>query len=133
MWPPFFWLFTADKSPGDAAANWCLGQPKKVLKQPYPLRLKVRYSAIRWQNGILDQISAPPIETHQDVGKVVGWPDDPRDYIFPNDSAHERLIKRALEASGIKPNDVDYIEAHGSGTALGDPIEVEALAEVFAE
>ena len=51
----------------------------------------------------------------------------------PNGSAQEKLIKRALEASGIKPNDVDYIEAHGTGTALGDPIEVEALAEVFAE
>ena len=51
----------------------------------------------------------------------------------PNGSAQERLIKRALEASGIKPNDVDYIEAHGTGTVLGDPIELEALAEVFAE
>ena len=51
----------------------------------------------------------------------------------PNGSAQEKLIKSALQASGIKPNDVDYIETHGTGTALGDPIEVEALAEVFAE
>jgi len=51
----------------------------------------------------------------------------------PNGSSQEQLIKRALEASGIKPNDVDYVEAHGTGTALGDPIEVETLAEVFAE
>ena len=51
----------------------------------------------------------------------------------PNGSSQEQLIKRALEASGIKPNDVDYVEAHGTGTALGDPVEVEALAEVFAE
>ena len=50
----------------------------------------------------------------------------------PNGSAQEELIKRALSVSGIKPNDVDYIEAHGTGTALGDPIEIEALAEVFA-
>merc|ERR1719253_1852148 len=51
----------------------------------------------------------------------------------PNGSAQEKLIKRALDASGINTTDVDYIEAHGTGTALGDPIEIEALAEVFAE
>ena len=51
----------------------------------------------------------------------------------PNSSAQERLIKKALEESGINPSDVDYIEAHGTGTALGDPIEIEALADVFAE
>ena len=51
----------------------------------------------------------------------------------PNGSAQQRLIKKALEESGVKPRDVDYIEAHGTGTALGDPIEIEALAEVFAE
>ncbi|KAL7554746.1 hypothetical protein ACHAWF_018278 [Thalassiosira exigua] len=50
----------------------------------------------------------------------------------PNGSAQERLIKSALEAAGIEPSDVDYIEAHGTGTVLGDPIEIEALAEVFA-
>ena len=51
----------------------------------------------------------------------------------PNGSAQKKLIERALEVSNLKPNDVDYIEAHGTGTALGDPIEVEALAEVFAQ
>ncbi|KAL9188495.1 LOW QUALITY PROTEIN: hypothetical protein ACHAXT_006873 [Thalassiosira profunda] len=50
----------------------------------------------------------------------------------PNGSAQEKLIKKALEASGIQPSEVDYIEAHGTGTTLGDPIEIEALAEVFA-
>ena len=49
----------------------------------------------------------------------------------PNGSAQGKLIERALEASGIRPNDIDYIEAHGTGTALGDPIEIETLAEVF--
>ena len=52
--------------------------------------------------------------------------------ILTDGSAQEELIKRALDVSGIKPNDVDYIEAHGTGTPLGDPIEIEALAEVFA-
>ena len=50
----------------------------------------------------------------------------------PNGLAQERLIRKALEVSGCHPDEVDYIEAHGTGTSLGDPIEVDALASVFA-
>ena len=49
----------------------------------------------------------------------------------PNGSAQKKLIEKAFQTSNLKPSDVDYIESHGTGTALGDPIEVEALAEVF--
>ena len=49
----------------------------------------------------------------------------------PNGSAQKKLIEKALQSSIHNPSDVDYIESHGTGTALGDPIEVEALAEVF--
>ena len=50
----------------------------------------------------------------------------------PNGFAQERLIKEALKVSNVKPAEVDYIEAHGTGTALGDHIEMEALAGVFS-
>ena len=50
----------------------------------------------------------------------------------PNGAAQEELINRTVKKSGISASSVDYIEAHGTGTALGDPIEMEALAEVFA-
>merc|ERR1712115_608760 len=49
----------------------------------------------------------------------------------PNGLAQQNLISKTHEISGIKSNDVDYIEAHGTGTSLGDPIEVDALAGVF--
>ncbi|MFF3617059.1 SDR family NAD(P)-dependent oxidoreductase [Streptomyces sp. NPDC002580] len=49
----------------------------------------------------------------------------------PNGPAQERVIRRALELSGLEPSDIDYVEAHGTGTTLGDPIEANALAEVF--
>ncbi|MEV6663876.1 SDR family NAD(P)-dependent oxidoreductase [Streptomyces nigra] len=49
----------------------------------------------------------------------------------PNGPAQERVIRRALEQSGLSPADVDHVEAHGTGTTLGDPIEANALTEVF--
>ena len=50
----------------------------------------------------------------------------------PSGSAQERLIRTALVASGLRPSDIDYIDAHGTATNLGDPIEGTALAETFS-
>ncbi|BBC38999.1 hypothetical protein SGFS_102930 [Streptomyces graminofaciens] len=49
----------------------------------------------------------------------------------PNGPAQEQVVRRALEQSGLEPADIDHVEAHGTGTTLGDPIEANALAEVF--
>lgn len=49
----------------------------------------------------------------------------------PNGVAQQALIRQALQQSRVEPSQVDYIETHGTGTALGDPIEVNALGEVF--
>ena len=49
----------------------------------------------------------------------------------PNPRAHARLISRALESSGISADTITYIEAHGTGTSLGDPIEIEGLTKAF--
>ncbi|MFJ2249633.1 type I polyketide synthase, partial [Streptomyces sp. NPDC087862] len=49
----------------------------------------------------------------------------------PNGPSQQRVIQDALEASRLAPADIDAIEAHGTGTSLGDPIEAGALAEVF--
>ncbi|MFE5813415.1 SDR family NAD(P)-dependent oxidoreductase [Streptomyces sp. NPDC056479] len=49
----------------------------------------------------------------------------------PNGPAQEQVIRRALAQSGLRPEDIDHIEAHGTGTTLGDPIEANALTEVF--
>ncbi len=51
----------------------------------------------------------------------------------PNGRAQEAVIRTALKNAGIKPSEISYIEAHGTGTALGDPIEVEALGTVLGE
>ena len=49
----------------------------------------------------------------------------------PNGPAQERVIEEALSQAGIRPSDVDYLEAHGAGSELGDPIEVNAAAAVY--
>ncbi len=51
----------------------------------------------------------------------------------PNPKAQADLIRDAYRRSGIDPRSVGYIEAHGTGTPLGDPIEVEALTAAFAD
>ena len=49
----------------------------------------------------------------------------------PSRSAQADVIRRALAAAKVDPDDVDYLEAHGSGTRLGDAIELSALHDVF--
>jgi acyl transferase domain-containing protein len=48
-------------------------------------------------------------------------------------TGQEDMLRTAFEDAGIKPGDVDYIEAHGPGTALGDEVELTALSRVLRE
>jgi len=49
----------------------------------------------------------------------------------PNKLAQEAVLRQALQNAKVQPEAVSYIEAHGTGTQLGDPIEVGALTTVF--
>ncbi|OBF55878.1 polyketide synthase Pks13 [Mycolicibacterium monacense] len=51
--------------------------------------------------------------------------------LAPNPDAQAEVLRKAYKDAGINPRDVDYIEAHGTGTILGDPIEADALGRVI--
>jgi len=52
-------------------------------------------------------------------------------YSVPNPQSQTDAIKQAIRESKLEPNHISYIEAHGTGTKLGDPIEIAALNKAF--
>jgi len=54
-------------------------------------------------------------------------------FTAPNGKAQQAVMRQALSVAGVSPGDVGHLEAHGTGTVLGDPIEVEAAAAVLGE
>ena len=51
---------------------------------------------------------------------------------FPSQQAQERLMTRVYQQIGVSPGDIQYIEAHGTGTRAGDPVEAQALHHVLS-
>jgi natural product biosynthesis luciferase-like monooxygenase protein len=51
----------------------------------------------------------------------------------PNSLSQQKVIRQALENAGVAPKQIGYVETHGTGTPLGDPIEVNALQEVLLQ
>ena len=54
-------------------------------------------------------------------------------YTAPSVEGQSEVVIQALASADLEPRDISYIEAHGTGTKLGDPIEVAALVNVFEE
>ncbi|KFF06343.1 SDR family NAD(P)-dependent oxidoreductase [Flavobacterium reichenbachii] len=52
-------------------------------------------------------------------------------YTVPKPTAQADVISSAIKNSGVDPNDISYIEAHGTGTSLGDPVEIAGLEKAF--
>lgn len=87
--------------------------------------------------GILVLKRLSDAEQHNDriYGLIRGWAinQDGRSAGFtaPNVEAQQSMLRRALERARLSPADIGYVEMHGTGTALGDPIEAEAIKEVL--
>ncbi|MEQ1511202.1 MAG: SDR family NAD(P)-dependent oxidoreductase [Lysobacteraceae bacterium] len=54
-------------------------------------------------------------------------------FTVPNPKRQAALVQEALEVSGVDPRHLSYLEAHGTGTSLGDPIEIAGLTKAFAQ
>jgi acyl transferase domain-containing protein/acyl carrier protein/trans-aconitate methyltransferase len=52
-------------------------------------------------------------------------------FTVPNPAAHRDLILQALERANLNPRQITCIEAHGTGTPLGDPVEIRGLSEAY--
>ncbi|MFE5584776.1 SDR family NAD(P)-dependent oxidoreductase [Kitasatospora sp. NPDC056531] len=52
-------------------------------------------------------------------------------FTAPNVLSQVAVLEKALAEAGLEPSDIGYVETHGTGTSLGDPIEMEALATVL--
>lgn len=51
----------------------------------------------------------------------------------PNGLQQENLLKSVYQTANINPQEISYVECHGTGTFLGDPIEIQALGEVVGK
>ncbi|MEI7063625.1 SDR family NAD(P)-dependent oxidoreductase [Dickeya chrysanthemi] len=85
--------------------------------------LKPLSQAIKDQDNIYAVIKGSAINH---VGHVSG-------ITVPSPVAQADLMLRCYEKTGIDPRTISYIEAHGTGTALGDPIEVQGLVKAFRQ
>lgn len=52
-------------------------------------------------------------------------------YAAPSIQGQTEVIRRALASANLTPEQIEYIEAHGTGTKVGDPIETRAISQVF--
>ncbi len=52
-------------------------------------------------------------------------------FAAPGVDGQVRVIREAVAVAGIDPNDVGYVETHGTATPMGDPVEIEALGRAF--
>ena len=62
-----------------------------------------------------------------------GQPTDKQSFTAPAVSGQTRAIRRAMREAAIDPRDIGYQECHGTGTPVGDPIEVASLREVMGQ
>lgn len=68
-------------------------------------------------------------------GELIGYrcSNDPHHIVIPSADGCARALSGALDDAGIAADDIDYINAHGTATLVGDRVETEAIKRVFGE
>ncbi len=66
-------------------------------------------------------------------GSAINQDGKSQGFTAPNGPSQQEVIRKALQQADLKPEDIDYLECHGTGTSLGDPIEVQSIGEVYKQ
>ena len=87
---------------------------------------------------LLKRLSEAIADRDPILGVIKGWAvnndgSDKIGFAAPGLTAQAEVITLAHASAGVSPSEISYIEAHGTGTPLGDPIEVAALTKAFRE
>jgi phthiocerol/phenolphthiocerol synthesis type-I polyketide synthase C len=67
------------------------------------------------------------------LGSAVNQDGRTNGLMAPNPRAQEEVLQAAYRQAGVSPGDISYVESHGTGTLLGDPIEAKALGVVLSQ
>jgi 3-oxoacyl-(acyl-carrier-protein) synthase len=84
---------------------------------------------------ILEEESRALARGVKPIARLLGWGVTQDGYRVtaprPDGASAGKAIRRAIEMAGISPRDIQYINAHGTGTPLNDPAEANAIRDVF--
>ena len=69
------------------------------------------------------------------IAEISGWGanSNATDMVVPNAESTADVMRQALKHAGLKPEDINYINTHGTSTPVGDKIELEAIREAIGE
>ena len=126
-----FGIFAGFRSEGALASH---PNPEKACR-PFD---KDRNGVVVAEGGgifVLERLSDAQKRGARIYGEIVGYAinSDALDFILPSAERQVECMKLSLNKAGISPEDIDIINTHGTGTAEGDPVECEAIREVFGE
>ncbi|MFO7997139.1 MAG: beta-ketoacyl-[acyl-carrier-protein] synthase family protein [Dehalococcoidia bacterium] len=126
-----FGIFAGFRSEGALASH---PDPEKASR-PFD---KERNGVVVAEGGcifVLERLSDALKRRAGIYGEIAGYGinSDALDFIFPCAERQVECMKLALGKAGISPEDIDIINTHGTGTVEGDPVECQAIREVFGE
>jgi len=124
-----FGIFAGFKSEGALATH---ADPQKACR-PFD---KDRNGVVVSEGGciyLLERLSDALKRENKIYGEIVGYAinSDAFDFILPHPQRQAECMKLALKKAGISPGDINIINTHGTGTPEGDPVECQAIREVF--
>ncbi|ERF77161.1 hypothetical protein EPUS_08465 [Endocarpon pusillum Z07020] len=105
----------ACKSFDAAADGYCRGEGAAMVV------LKKLTTAVRDRDNIMAVIAATGVSQNANETHIT----------VPHGPSQMALYRKALRLSGLNAHDIDFVEAHGSGTPVGDPIEANSISTVF--